>query len=256
MDNITLEMNELNICEMFERDIPDDATVINVKINKIDMDDIYVGSVDIRNYITDLGVEILFSTAGIHLNGENKVPHIHWNFITTSIPKIPSNLSQHRIRWSNKKDEVDFTNVSFQIKKKIDLGKPKYQVLTYPLKEGRPLPSQFNNHKINVYDKNKMTKQQFNYLLEVGQSIYQQELATNLRRDKCEERKKQSLNDLYTICNENRAYFSTLKEMARFLDEKYISTLDIQDYPDPKNYKTNLQKIAVKLDILKYSDLI
>lgn len=43
--------------------------------------------------------------------------------------------------------------------------------------------------------------------------------------------------------------------MMMWLDEEYISKLDLEDMPDPKNYKTNSQKVAVKLGLLRYSQL-
>ena len=41
-----------------------------------------------------------------------------------------------------------------------------------------------------------------------------------------------------------------------WLDDNYISTLTLEEYPDPRNYKINCQKIAVSLGKLKYSAIV
>lgn len=254
-DNITLVIEEVNYAEMFETDIPDDCSVIDVKINNVatDPSDVELNFFAIPKYIKDLGCEILFSSVGLHLNGDAGVPHCHWNFITTRVA-APSNPSQHRSRWMKKNEELGcFDNVSFKFHNKIDLTKPKYNVLAYPLKEGRSLPYASRYYK---YAGQAMTKAQIKFLINIGQEIYNTELAVNMRRDKCEERKKQSLHDLLDICTKNQDKFYDLRSMLVFLDEAYIATIDIDEYPDPRNYKTNCQKIAVKLGKIKYSDIV
>lgn len=242
----------------FEQNIPDDASVIEVKINKLDISENAmqgckekVSIYAISQYIKDLGVEILFASFGVHLKGKNKVPHAHWHFITTPLAKKPSNPSQHRQRWENKNEQLGvFEDHSFIYHTKIDLTKPKYQILSYPLKEGIRADYHQKSFYINL------KKQEIDFLELIGRSIYDNELALNLRREKCEERKKLALTDLHRICAENISKFSNFREMCLFLDENFINNLELGDYPDPRNYKTNLQKIAVNLKLLKYSDLL
>jgi len=261
MENITLEIEENSLAQQFELDIPDDSMVINVKINfeiaegeEVENAVRFLGYGDIRKYVTDIpDCKILFSSAGVHLNGESKRPHIHYNFITTPFHP-PSNLSQHRSRWLKKQGDPDlypvdaFSNVSFKFQS-LQKNKPKYSVLSYPLKE-----KHFVNVKgLYIYNDKPMTKEQKTFLVDTGSAIYEKEVGLKLRQDKCEERKKLALSSLYELVSKQS--FSTFKEMMLWLDDNYISTLELEDYPDPKNYKVNCQKIAVKLKILKYSDI-
>jgi len=256
----TLEENEESIAQYFESNIPDDSMVVNVKYNfEMEEDDVKAlpdfPIFDIKTYIQDLGCKILFSSAGIHYLGERKQPHIHYNFIITPC-KLPSNPSQHRHRWFQKLDSCnpDFLKCSFKFHQSIDKKAPRYSVLSYPLKEGHFLSDQ---HKfIYLSEQKPMTKEQKSFLMSVGSNIYNTQQGLKLRQDKCEERKKVALNTLYDLCEKNKSKFLTYKEMVVWLDTNYIDTLAIEDYPDPKNYKTNCQKIAVSLGKLKYSDIL
>ena len=238
---------------LFE-DIDDMCSVIDVKLNfdipegetwQEQMQDIPFTA--IRKYVADLGCEILYASAGVHLLGERKQPHVHYNFITSQVYP-PSNLSQHRKRWAKKTDAApEFLNCSFKFHATIDKTKPKYSPLSYPLKEG---------HIIQIFKKDiyiNLTNKQIQYLADIGTSIYQKEQGLKLRQDKCEERKKNSLLALYDVVKDRK--FLDFKSMLLYLDKEYIEKLDFTDYPDPKNYKSNCQKIAVKIGILKYSDL-
>lgn len=247
---------EDNLPLVFNDAIPDDSMVINVKYNLEegqDVDDI--NYYDIKKYVLDLGCDILFSTAGLHLKGENKKPHIHYSFITTSF-QPPSNPSQHRKRWAKKVDaDLQFLETSWKFHHKIDLSKPKYNVLAYPLKEGNMI--KVHNWKdLYIYEGVSMTKENIKFLLDYGKTLYDTSLAMRLRQDKCEERKKNALNDLAKLCKDNIDEFGNYNEMVIWLDINYISTLSLEEYPDPRNYKINCQKIAVSLGKLKYSQII
>lgn len=251
---------EISISQQFEEAIPDDVMVINVKLN-FDITDEepleerhrILPTYEIRKYIENLGCKILFSSAGYHLNGERKQPHLHYNFITTSF-KVPSNPSQHRNRWFNKEDDAnsDFLKCTFKFHQAIDTKTPKYSVLSYPLKEGL----QVKENRLYTFNATPMTKAQKTFLMETGKAIYEKEQGLKLRQDKCEERKKIALNDLFKLCSDNKTEFSNFKQMIVWLDCNYIDKLNIEEYPDPKNYKTNCQKIAVALGKLKYSDIL
>jgi len=245
------ELNNDPLCDKFQADIPDECSVVCVKINDVEIDEDEKPDFswfDIKAYVEEMST-ILFSSAGLHVNGKAGKPHIHYVFICKKF-KPPSNPSQHRKRYAEKK-EANFEKCSFQFKD-LDLSKPKYHCLSYPLKEGRHVTPV---SKLYLYNGSVMLPDHVKFLKGIGKSIYDVELANNLRKDKCEERKKQNLTDLYIFCQENRNRFSSFKEMMVCLDDVYIATLELDEYPDPKNYKTNCQKIAVKLGILKYSDL-
>jgi len=247
--------------EEFENSIPDDSSVICVKFNHQDADEDgrSIPIRTLRDYIASTGLKILFASAGLHLNGEHKIPHVHVNFICNPIHNCKkktflTNQSENYKRWLAKTGEEPFEEFSMKIHRTIDLKKPKYSTLAYPLKEGHEL--KISKQLFYQFLGNPMTQEQIELLKSVGQTIYQTELALNLRRDKCEERKKVALTDLYKICEENKEKFNTLKEMAEFLEDEYIAKLDLVDYPDFQHYKNNLIKISTKLGKLKYCDMV
>lgn len=247
----------INYPEQLEEVIPDDATCISVKVNLDDGE--YSESQfvpphmsDIIAYLKDSGVEIISSTAGVHLEGRNQIPHIHYHFITSHY-NPPSNPSQHRKRWLNKADnsECDLGDATFKYQK-IDKKYPVYQFLSYPLKEGKALHPRYYKF-IYLFDKQPMEKGMIDFLKSVGTTIYQTQLALKLKQDKTQERKQLALKELYDICVKQS--FSSYSAMMCWLDDNYIAELDLEEMPDPKNYKTNCQKIAVKLGLLKYSQI-
>lgn len=238
-----------SLAQQIEDVIPNDATVISIKINNIDVEEkhkLYIAP--IQRYLESLKLKILGSAAGIHLNGKSQKPHIHYHLICEKfIP--PVNPSQHRQRWMVKNDE-DLGDVSFRFKQ-IDCDAPKYSILSYPLKEGRIL----NSGNTYTFASQQMSDDILCFLTQVGKAIYDKELGLKLRQEKCEERKQLSLLTLFQLCSENRNKFTTYNGMMLWLDDNYIANLEIEEYPDPRNYKTNCQKIAVKLNLLKYSSI-
>lgn len=193
LPDLELPETPYSIALQFEDDIPADSMVINVKLNFEAGDDIKealreLPVLDIMHYVRDLGCEVLFSTIGYHLNGDHKQPHIHYHFITTPF-KEPSNPSQHRKRWFSKNADVDqsFLDCSFKFQV-LDKKKAKYSVLSYPFKERTPYP--YHNKLYQIYNKLPMTKEQMQFLVDVGSAIYEKELGNKLRQDKCLQRKK------------------------------------------------------------------
>ena len=79
------EVVEKSLVEYFEENINDDDTIIEFKLNNIvdhDGDIDYHLLDNVKNYVMfGIGANIKFSTAGLHLQGKNKVPHIHYHFI-------------------------------------------------------------------------------------------------------------------------------------------------------------------------------
>lgn len=244
---------DLSMVDLFENFIPEDATCISVKINIPDYDASDSNFIppcfpSILRYLKDSGVELLAYSSGIHTEGRKQIPHIHYHFIANHYNE-PSNASQHRKRWLGKKgNETDtFEDATFKYQR-LEGNKPRFQFLSYPLKEGQTLSS-----KHYMFDNKPMTKEMKIFLLYIGKTLYAQQTALRLRQDKCQERKQLALKELYEICSQQS--FSSFKEMMIWLDVNYIDTLELDDMPDPKNYKTNCQKIAVKLKLLKYSDI-
>jgi len=251
------EVIENSIADLFEAGVSEDASVINIKWNVLTSDeDEVLGKIivnfpasDIFRYLEFCNVKIKYSSAGFHLLGDSKIPHVHLNLIVDSYTP-DKNPSQHRTRWFQKSGTSEhFKSLTFKYNKKIEMDSPKYSTLAYPLKEGHSLfeclPFLYKNISV----------QQHKFLLDVGTSIYNRECGLHLRQAKCEERKKNALLELNSLCEKHKYEFYDYETMLLWLDVNYISTLTITELPDPKHYKTNLQKIAVKLGYLTYSQL-
>lgn len=258
--------NPPSIASQIEDSIPDDCMCISIKYNlspdekelreKEPETNVGFTSINwIREYLEDAGAVIMGSTVGLHLKGKNHQPHIHYHVIALNVVK-PTNPSDHRKRWLNKKANQgkDFGDLSIQYKK-LDLTAPKYGILSYPLKEGLCPKWALKSNDFMVLNMRKMSNEEYQFLKGVGVSIYEKQCGLRLRQDKCEERKQLALMTLYLLCEEHKSEFASYESMVRWLDVNYIDKLDIAEYPDPKNYKTNTQKVAVKLGYLKYSTL-
>lgn len=130
--------------DLLEKEIPDTAYTFSVKINDVKPEAFYDStafSEPLLSYLNELTEDTQhWVVTGLHENGRNKIPHIHIHYITTKPITALNNSSQHRERWAKKhgcdKNEV-FRDVSFSKCKPIDLKTPKYQFLSYALKEGK-----------------------------------------------------------------------------------------------------------------------
>jgi len=171
---------------------------------------------------------------------------VHYHLIVKSLPSgtFQSNNSQHRKRWLAKEgnETFSFENVSIRFPKKED---PVWQVLSYPFKEGYMMKKG-----------TKIPKKFLDFLIEYGKNLYQVSLGNRARNEACDERKKQALLILAKLCEEHKSEFKDYREMVIWLDTNYIDTLSLEERPDPRNYKTNCQKIASYLGKLKYSDIV
>lgn len=254
------------IAQQIEDSIPDDSMCISVKYNLSDgekelleksPETVGFSSINwIREYLEDSGVLVLASSVGLHLKGKNQIPHIHYHVMAMNVVK-PTNPSDHRRRWLNKKvnQGKDFGDLSIKYQK-LDSNSPKYGFLSYPLKEGCCPKWALKSNDFMVIESRKMTNEEYQFLKSVGVSIYEKHCGLRLRQDKCEERKQLALLTLYVLCDEHKNEFASYKSMVEWLDVNYIDKLkEISEFPDPKNYKTNTQKVCVKLGYLKYSTL-
>lgn len=197
-------------------------------------------------YLRDSKVDIIFSTAGIHLNGENKRPHMHYHIIVKELPSgtFQTANSTHRKRWLAKDDNKGFSfeNVSVCFPKKED---PVWQVLSYPYKEGL----------VCMHPALKKIDKKYNdFLIDYGKNLYQVSLGNRARKDACEERKQKAQDSLYDFCILNKEKFRNYKEMKEFLEDNYLSTLDRSQKPTLNNYRNNVQIVANTLGLFRYCD--
>lgn len=261
-DNITFEIEDIEqpettlspeyvkYTQFFEEHVPANAMTIAVKYNIPEND---LEEFDGCNMLTCLSYIRSFTTiiacsAGKHIQGKNEIPHAHFHFIVHKFRAL-SNPSLHRTRWLQKMDdpENNLEGMSFQIRN-IDNTKPKFQFLAYPLKENLRL----HRSMYTVLGK-PMSPHMIDFLADVGNTIFETTRAIRLRQEKCLERKQQALYDLQEVVRGH--IFDDFIHMRKWLDVNYISTLRLDEYPDPKNYRINCQKIAIALGILLYSDI-
>lgn len=249
----------------FEKKIPDDSMCISIKWNVPTEDPAAVEGMilidypflEIARYLEHCNIKVLYSTFGYHLLGDAKIPHTHHSLVCSPLSdkdynSITKNKSQHRIdRWFNKQTGLNdqFRFLTWKWTKKIDTSHLKADPLSYPLKEGHHFYETMPEKYIGI------SQDIFEYLLSVGQAIYNKEVGLHMRQDKCDERKKNALLELFSLVEKNKNKFNNFNSMLIWLDDNYISNLTIGEYPDPKNYKTNCQKIAIRLGFLKYSNL-
>lgn len=244
-----------NLADQIQDFIPDDATCISVKINNVEYDPSSNSPFDwtpayhsVYKYLTDSGVEILACTSGLHKNGKNGIPHVHYHFITQHY-NPPANPSCHRKRWLGKKDNAEeyLNDATFKYEH-LDPKLPKYQFLAYPMKEGILChPSTYK------YDGMKMNPETKRFLLGVGNEIYQKSLALKLRQDKLQERRQLAYQELIELVDDKP--FGSFYELCDWLDENYLYKLEYEDIPDLKNYISNVRRIAVKKRLLRTRDI-
>lgn len=253
--NANVEVDEETIASQISQLIEDEHRCISVKINycasdMFDPNDIKAPDelASVLGYFRYYGLDVVMSTAGVHINGEAKRPHLHYHLIVRSYPTAKTfrtNQSTHRSRWRDQPgNEIhSFANTSITFPEKEE---PVWQHLAYPLKEGIPIKKGVKG----------LTPDQFRFLKTYGENLYQVSLGNNARKDACLQRKKVARDTLRKVCEAGVSNFSNYREMVKWLDDNYIAELEFDDYPDPKNYKTNCQQIAVKLGKLKYSDMV
>lgn len=242
----------MDIPAQLSETIKEEYRCISVKIN-YDKDEYDAsnnkppnGYYSVEAYFRDYKLDIVYSALGLHLNGENKKPHVHYHLIVKELPSgtFISNNSQHRKRWNSKEgNEIySFDNVSIRFPKKEN---PVWCLLSYPFKEGLPI-------KVGT----KIPQLYYKFLLEYGKNLYQVSLGNRARNEACDERKKVALLSLAKLCEDHKSEFADYRQMVIWLDTNYIDTLPLEEKPDPRNYKTNCQKIAIHLGKLKYSDIL
>lgn len=245
--------------ELFKQ--TEDFIAVSFKRN-IDYVDGETDNVDLTEFVSDIvtylhfsKIDVVASSAGLHLLGENKNPHIHYHAIIRADSISSFNKNQTFIS-NPSKHRKQYKLLDVSMKTKPLSGKePKFQFLSYPYKEGRPISNlQGSGVMINVFDGKPMKKEMTDFLLQIGKTLYDEANAKNLIRDKCEERKKESFLELLNLGRTSGQNFKTFRELQIWFEENYIDKLADDEMVDIQNYKKNLQKVAVKLKVCKTYD--
>lgn len=245
-------MYNMSVADELSELIQEEYRCISCKINYAEgesTDDVPDNLYSVIAYFRDTELDVAFSTCGLHLLGENARPHIHFHLIVKSLPSgtFTSCNSTHRRRWLSKEgnEGYSFDNVSIRFPRREN---PVWQHLAYPYKEGHVISRHpYLNQNVHPY---------LSFLREYAQNLFQVALGNRARQEACNERKKQALVNLGKLCEDHKDEFNNYREMILWLDTNYIEKLELDEYPDPRNYKTNCQKICVRLGKLKYSDIV
>lgn len=250
----------------FEDSIPKKAIRLSVKIDYQDYTaedfvpefwdrDVLVDSVSMFAHDH---FNVLAKGAGLHLKGKSEKPHVHYVFICAPC-KIPSNFSVIKTRWLAKEENSEYSlgkqrQITFQCDEMTEED-TKVNVLSYVLKEGLAVPETWRWYRPKVDPK--MPTVLFEAIKEAGQIIYESQLALRLRQDKCEERKKNTLQEIYNIAVEGhkKIEFSNVRQLAEYLEFNYIQKLDLTHKPTRKNYQEYVYQVANTLGFYSYSSM-
>lgn len=232
--------------------IPDDAICVGVLI-KCEVKDEEpenfldeIGFITIRDFLLNTyKCRIIGATCGIHLQGRSQKRHIHYNLIMTNF-KPPTNNSKNKKIYMTAEGLDDFCECGYKVSfkfEKIKLDAPKYQHLTYPLKEGlevdRPL--------VNIWQGVKMKKEMLDFLKSVGQAIFEKEKALNERRDKHDAKIKNQLYDLYLYAKEKK--YNSYPEFVKDVDDVYLRKIPFGERPNSRNLVEHIRQVAYELGL-------
>lgn len=247
---------DVSIPEQMELDILPHYAAVVVKLNNIDISNIEIAVetlMTLKSYFEDNGGVIHFASAGIHLKGKKKIPHVHWHLIMETDIKPKQNCSEHRKRWlvKNHYDRTDFDEISVKYHAKLMPDTPRYSTLSYPLKEGLTVAP---FARMYLYLGQPMDKQVIKFLRGVGKEINDVEAGINLRREKCEERKKNAYHATLEYAIEHKSKFSSYAGLKSFMNPYFRELLAADSNPTLKNYSEHLKLISISLGIAEASD--
>lgn len=237
---------------------------------KIDLDpdgkEYYDKAVRIRTlsfkaYLENYGYNIIGLSVGYHYEGKNERPHAHSHFICrpstgSALLRISaSNESRDRKAWvakEYKKNEkvycLDDISVKYTV---VDPESFHAEMLSYPLKEGHRHP----NPEFYIYQNGQMSEDMVVALQRYGQNLYAATKAESERKAAAAEKSRSVREKILMIAELHKHKFRTYRDMVLLLDEKYIGNLEFSEYPRPNDYKVHCQQVAIKLGVMKFSDL-
>lgn len=226
----------------------------------------------VRTYHIEYGYDIIAQSVGIHTQGINERPHLHIHMV--GVPKrdkaleriSSSNPSRDRSAFLKKYEKKQKTDTSLpniflediEVKyEKVDVDSYHADILAYPVKEWTPLKPEcvlpIENYK-NEYEQMEISTQ--NALLQYASALWEKSKAEVERKRRAKLKTQGVRENILMIANLHKPKFGKdYKKYLQVLDEYYISNLEFEDYPRPNDYKVYCQQVAIKIGILKYSDL-
>lgn len=215
-----------------------------------------------RNFLAAKYGNILACSAGLHTQGNNRRPHMHFHFIVDRpyvVGRTSSAASNERARWvreQSEQTEKSFKEMTIKFSP-LDPTKPLWQILAYPLKE-RKRGSCHMYQMIRDGGPYQMPVEIVDVLEQVGSNIFDAALALQERKEKAEIKKADDLQELYNWAFKNRSSFNTFREMQEYFEDvflfKKIQADGVHALPEVNNYNRNLKKVGCALGIFRYCD--
>ena len=229
--------------------IPDDAYVFSFKTNVcLDDEDGHESAIAELNWIEDqCGRDnVLYTCIGKHINGENKVPHHHFTIITSCPPRFSDKTKSTSKTRFCAQTETPLELIGTSKVKKINLLKPKFEPLAYPLKEG------FGYWPNKDLYKN-ISFAQYEALTKLGNDLYLTKLGEHERKEKCELRKKSAYEKYKLYAQDHPA--SSLRG-ALIVGTDYLLTLVEEEQPSTCNLIEYVKKYALNNKLKTLEDLV
>lgn len=211
------------------------------------------------NFLQDRFDGVLACSVGLHLHGVNAKPHAHFHFVVNRQYKTRSSscICNEKMAWCRRQkdcytSECNMKNMTVKFEP-LDISKPKWQTLSYPLKERL-------RGDIEMYLMMRdgalapMQVEVIDLLENVGGQLFDAALALRERKEKAEKAQEDNLEELYNIALKNRACFSTFRQMQEYLEDIYIGNKKLHELPVAKNYNNNIKKVGRMLGIFRYCD--
>lgn len=214
-----------------------------------------------KAYLENYGYDIIGLSVGYHFDGKNQNPHAHSHFIgrpardKALLRKCATNESRDRKNWvdkeyrkNNKVYCLDDLSVKYEM---VDPDSFHADMLAYPLKEGNrhPEPAFYQ------YQEGQMSEGMIVALQAYASNLYIATKAERERKAVAAEKSRTVREKILMVAELHKHKFRTYRDMVLLLDEKYIGNLEFSEYPRPNDYKIHCQQIAIKLGVMKYSDL-
>lgn len=260
IENIVLKIEERDsnkFCEYFDKMLPDDAICVGVIIKcakEPDEEDDFdylseIGFGLIRDFlVSKYKCRMIASVAGVHLQGRCQKRHIHYNFIMTNF-KTPTNNSKTKKVYMTDAGLDDFCDRGYKTSfkfEKLNLDKPKYMHLCYPLKEGNVVENA-KGRDVNMLEGVRMKKEVIEFLKGVGNTIYEQEKALKERREKYETKIKNNRLDLLEFGRSR--HFGNMAEFVRAVNDQFIKNMGFSDRPNSRNLAEDVKQVGYELGL-------
>lgn len=251
VEEVTEVDTSTGIINDFNKKLKENSVVLSFKFNsaKVDNDKLDI----LHGYVSSISPIIAYS-CGEHFKGKLQKPHTHFVFIVkkfdfTQLKKYPTKSRQKYLKENELPVNYFEGNLSMQVDT-LDMNKPVYYPLSYPLKEGHiveAFPPSWRSQEMNV--------NYVNFLVEVGTSLFAVKQSRDDARDLREKVVCSHKQLILDFCRKNRGRFTDLKEMKKLVNDEYYRPIPFLEKPDLGNVKKWCHIIGVELGIYSLEQL-